>query len=495
MAYASLVTIVIGLAASGQPAITVDHRKQLFLDDYLIQSSTNITRKVHPAKKFEGNPVLWPSESWEPKLAVLYGSVILDEGKYRMWYKSGMGVGYAESSDGIDWVKPRLGLVMIDGQETNLLFVKREKFKGPEAFPTFWEPFGVHKDEKDPDPQRRYKMGFLSIIRPYKGPRRDPFHPTDRRGLGVAGSGDGIHWKLINEFATEAICDGATHWLFDTPGHKYVLYGRTKKTLPEVESAWSKYDWYEQYHSGRAVARLESVDFLNWDFAEPASAPVVMTADIDDEPGTEIYSMMVFPYESLYIGLVQVFHARPEACYLDVQLAVSHDSLSFTRVGDRAPFIPAGEIGGWDRFNQSLANNSPIPVGDELRFYYGGRTYRHGPYKGKDTGPAGGGIGFATIQKDRFVSLQASFDGGEILTKPLKLEGSDLHINAKSDFGEIVVEAFDVAGNSIAKSESIRSDSLDITVDWKRGSLKSPKSPVVLRFTLQNACLFAVWCT
>jgi hypothetical protein len=493
-----LVSLIVAFACFGvigEPVITVGRQKQLFLDDYLIESRTNIKRVIHPAQKYKGNPVLWASEPWEPELNVLYGSVIQDEGKYKMWYKAGMGVGYAESSDGIEWVKPRLDLVMIDGQKTNLLFLKRGKFKGPEILPTFWEPFGVHKDEKDPDPSRRYKMGFLSIIRPYKGPHRDPFHSTDRRGLGVAGSGDGIHWKLIDAFATDAICDGDTHWLFDEARKKYVLYGRTKKTLPEVDAAWSKYDWYKQYHSGRAVARLESGDFLKWDFTDPATAPVVLTADIEDEPGTEIYSMKVFPYESVYIGLVQVFHARPETCYLDVQLAVSHDSVKFTRVADRSPLIPVGPVGSWDRFNHSLANNSPILVGDEFRFYYGGRTYRHGPYKGKDTGPKSGGIGFATIKKDRFVSLQASFDGGEILTKPLKLTDSNLHINAKSDFGEIVVEVLDVAGNSIARSKTIRDDSLDIFVDWKRGSLKEVKDPVLLKFTLKNACLFAVWCT
>jgi len=494
MSLVSLITVVVGFAVIGKPIISLGPQKQLFLDDYLIQSRTNIKRMIHPAQKYDGNPVLWATESWEPILGVLYGSVIQDEGKYKMWYKAGMGVGYAESSDGIKWIKPRLDLVKIDGRKTNLLFLKREKFKGPEILPTFWEPFGVHKDEKDPDPSRRYKMGFLSIIRPYEGPRRDPFHPTDRRGLGIAGSGDGIHWKLIDAFATEAICDGDTHWMFDPARDKYVLYGRTKKTLPEVESAWSKYDWYQQYHSGRAVARLESVDFLKWDFTEPATAPVVLTADIEDEPGTEIYSMKVFPYESLYIGLVQVFHARPEACYLDVQLAVSRDSMNFTRVADRSAFIPVGPIGSWDRFNHSLANNSPILVGDELRFYYGGRTYRHSPYKGKDTGPNSGGIGFATIKRDRFISLQASFDGGEVLTKPLGLLGSDLHLNARSDFGEIQVEVLDLAGNSIATSQPIRNDSLDIVVDWKRGSLKSLNAPVVLRFTLKNACLFAVWC-
>src|SRR6185295_19071473 len=121
----------------------------------------------------------------------------------------------------------------------------------------------------------------------------------------------------------------------------------------------------------------------------------------------------------------------------------------------RSPFISNGPVGSWDRFNQSLASNPPIAQGDELRFYYGGRTYRNAPYDRKDTGPRAGCIGLATIQRDRFVSLDASFDGGEIRTKPLNLKGKRLHLNAQSDFGEINVEAFDVAGNSIARSKPI----------------------------------------
>jgi len=186
----SVTAAVISFAVGGGPFITLSHQKQLFLDDYIVKAMTNIERRIHPVEKYDGNPVLWASEPWEPKLAVLYGSVIRDGGKYRMWYKAGMGVGYAESADGIKWIKPQLDSVKIDGQKTNLLFVKREEFKGPEAFPTFWELFGVHKDERDPDASQRYKMGFLSIVRPYTGPRPDPFHPTDRRGLGIAGSPD-----------------------------------------------------------------------------------------------------------------------------------------------------------------------------------------------------------------------------------------------------------------------------------------------------------------
>ena len=100
--------------------------------------------------------------------------------------------------------------VTIDGQKTNILFRKRDKKKGPDEFPYFYELFGVHKDAREADPARRYKMGFLNIEWDYSGPREDPFHKGQRRGLGVAGSPDGIHWKLIDNYATEAICDGAT---------------------------------------------------------------------------------------------------------------------------------------------------------------------------------------------------------------------------------------------------------------------------------------------
>src|SRR5262249_32824316 len=126
-----------------------------------------------------------------------------------------------------------------------------------------------------------------------------------------------------------------------------------------------------------------------------------------------------------------------------------------------------------------------------VRFYYGGRTYRHAPYDGKDTGPRAGSIGLATIPRDRFVSLDASFDGGEIITKPLKLNGNRLHLNAQSDFGEINVEALDATGQPLARSKPIARSSLDSLVEWQEGEVTGPGA---LRITLKNACLYALWC-
>jgi hypothetical protein len=410
-----------------------------------------------------------------------------------MWYHGGQGVSYAESKDGISWTKPRLGLHHVDGHDTNIVIRRNAEPDEANRLPFFYELFGVHKTPAA-DPARRYVMGYLSIQRDYDGPRQDPFHGGQRRGLGVAHSPDGILWTLADSWATESVCDGGTHWMHDPRTGRYVLYGRTKFIRPDVKAAWSGDEWVAKYYWGRAVARVESPDFLQWNFRDPKAAPVVMASDTLDTPGDEIYSMQVFPYESVYIGLVQVFHNQADTCHLDIQLAVSRDGVHFTRVGDRTSFIPCGGIGQWDRFNNSVANNPPILVGDELRFYYGGRTYRHSPYNGPDRGESGGGIGFAHVQRDRFVSLDAPFQGGRIVTKPVKLTGTRLYLNAISDFGSIVVEVQDQAGQAIAVSAPIRADGLNIPVEWEQGSLEEVSKPVVLNTTLKNARLFAIWC-
>jgi len=487
--------VVLPLAAAEADApVVLNDVRQLFLDDHVVAGMENVARTIHPAEKFEGNPVVWPEADWEGTMAITYGSVIQDDGKYRMWYLSTPGVSYAESEDGIRWAKPDLGLFKVDGHGTNIIRRRDGDEDSPNSLGYFYEIFGVFKDPRETDPNRGYKMGFLSLQRDYSGPREDPFHHGQRRGLGVAGSPDGIHWILIDNWATEAICDGATHWMFDPAREKYVLYGRTKHIAPEVAAAWKGDAWADKYFWGRSVARVESPDFVHWDLKDPASAPVVMTSDVDDPPGTGIYSMLVFPYESVYIGLVQRFYNRPGDVFLDVQLAVSHDGIQFGRVGDRTPFIPCGGVGSWDRFNNSLATNPPIPVGNELRFYYGGRTYRHGPYQGEDKGESGGGVGFATIQRDRFVSLGASFDGGTITTNPLRLDGATLHLNAEADFGEIAVEALDGSGEVLAKSTPISDDQLDIPVEWEEGAPALQGQTVKLRISLRNALLFALWC-
>jgi len=488
-----LITTVLLTAPQMSDALILDENKQLFLDDVPLASVEKVVRRIHPARKHPANPVLAPEQDLEGDLALLYGSVIEDQEGYRMWYLSGNGVHVAESEDGIAWTKPTLDRVTLDGRKTNIVIPRQGLEGGSQQIPYFYEMFGVFRDENEPDPARRYKMGFLSIHRNYEGPRQDPFHGSQRRGLGVATSPDGIEWTLADSWTTEAICDGGTHWMFDPRRQEYVLYGRTKYLSPEVKQAWKVEPFFGNVW-GRAVARLESENFFDWDYEDPATAPVVMSPDLKDPPGTEIYSMHVLPYGSVYIGFVQVFYNRPDSCYLDIQLAVSRDSLHFERVGDRSPFIPVGKVGSWDRFNTSMANSPPVEVDDELRFYYSGRTYRHSPYQGPDKGEPGGWIGMASITKDRFVSLEASFDGGTILTKPLRITGDTLCLNATSDFGTLVVEVLGRDGQVLGVSKPIRKDELRIPVTWENEFELPGDQPVQLRMNLKNARLYAFWC-
>src|SRR5947208_36667 len=143
-------------AIAADAAIVLDSRKQLFLDDYLVASMTHVKRTVEQANKFPGNPVLYQTESWESPMAIIYGSVIRDRGKFKIWYlsrnKEGNGVSYATSEDGIRWNKPRLNLTLVDGQPSNILFTKQTIWTGSENLPNFQELFGVHRDDYDPDP-------------------------------------------------------------------------------------------------------------------------------------------------------------------------------------------------------------------------------------------------------------------------------------------------------------------------------------------------------
>jgi hypothetical protein len=101
----------------------------------------------------------------------------------------------------------------------------------------------------------------------------------------------------------------------------------------------------------------------------------------------------------------------------------------------------------------------------------------------------------ATIPRDRFASLSAGEQPGQILTRPLRLDGRVLHLNANARAGRIALEMLDAAGNVVARSQPITRDALDIPVAWEAGGLGATASPVTLRIQMQRAELFALWCS
>ena len=446
----------------------------MFLDDHVVERTDNITRRVNQAAKLP-EPVIRPEHPWESGCVLIFGTAIhdADDGLFKMWYYAGGHVAYATSTDGLRWEKPELDVFVSNGRKTNVVLQRG-------GFGHFHEIFGVLKDPRDPDPKRRYKAAFHSFDRNYKGPHMAPFHPGQRRSLGTAVSPDGIHWTMETEFASDEICD-ISRFFWDTLTNRYVLYGRTKLTPQTVGTRWRSWGW------GRAVTRLESTDFRTWSKGE-----LMMAADARDPKGSEIYSMSVFPYAGVYVGLVQMHYSAPDRGNLEMQLAISRDGRDFARVEPREPFIPEGPVGTWDRFNISLGCLPPVEVGDEWWFYYSGRSYRHPPYTGKDSGPKLGCIGLAKVKRGRLVSLEASFDGGTVVTKPLELKGPRLLLNANAAYGEIAVSLLDEAGQPIAGCEATvkGKDAVEIPVAFTQPLSTVAGKPLRLRFVLKNVQLF-----
>ncbi len=75
-----------------------------------------------------------------------------------------------------------------------------------------------------------------------------------------------------------------------------------------------------------------------------------------------------------------------------------------------------------------------MEVGDELWFYYTGvRGPRpHCPLLPGEPPWSNGQLGLAKLKKGRFVSMDAGEEEGWLLTKPMKLKGSTLHLNANA---------------------------------------------------------------
>jgi len=105
-----------------------------------------------------------------------------------------------------------------------------------------------------------------------------------------------------------------------------------------------------------------------------------------------------------------------------------------------------------------------------------------------------------TLRLDGFVSVNAGWKGGELLTRPLRFEGQRLGLNfATSAAGSIRVEIQNADGEplpgfKLGDCADVFGDAIDRTVEWKDGSDVSDLAgrTVRLRFVLKDADLYAL---
>lgn len=476
-------------------------RRQLFLDDTLIRSMTGLSRVLHQPEKVSGNPLLSrvPEEStaWDAGMFIGFSSVVYDrrEGLFKIWYSLHPGEGgdelarlcYATSRDGIRWQKPRLGRVESDGSKRNNI-----------VMPHSGVTSGVFLDEREPDPDRRYKM--LHMWQGYK--------------VYASHSADGLNWRPYDEGRPA---------LFVPPGHdshmvpywdgllgQYVAIVRDRTgriaevrpdltTDPRAVETWRRLwdprrERHPRNHSLRRVAQALSPDFVHWTDYRP-----ILGADAQDPLNRDqFYNMEVLAYDGLRLGLMTVFSYDPEYCRGAVQLTYSRDGRHWLRAGDRQVFLPLSQSPGDFDWGSIYPLQGPLLVGDEIWIYYTGFGVDHNHTRPPDVARVTNGIGLAKLRMDGFVSLQAGSAGGNLTTKPFTFEGERLTINAAAPQGRVQVE---ILGNNglplegYGKAECLmqRFDETRQVVRWSgKESLGHLQGQVIrLRFTLQQARLYS----
>ena len=462
-------------------AVKITDAAQLFVDLSRVEKLENVKQVFHSAQKHSANPVLRKQKPWET-LYGTWGTVLYDEDEkvFKVWY-GGKGrsteinkpgfqrtrnvLCYATSPDGVHWHRPELGMHTVSGTKKNNVVVGDEHHQGMDH----WE--SVLKDPAERNPLRRYKaIGWSSFD--WSGPLS---------GIYTMTSPDGLRWTHTPEPVFRyhprpgtndlGPVGDAQSMMIDTLRGRYVAFLRT---LPH-----------------RAMS--ESTDFVNW------TPPKTCLQARAGESSNMVYNHQGFVYGDQYLGFLTYFDRDPVDPLCTVRLLTSRNGDHWQRPTD-SPLIDVGEIGEPDRFLNMLTGGPPLRVGNRLYIYYRALSVRHGPYKGPDdTGfKYPGGLSLATIRVDGFASLQASYDGGTVTTKPFRFSGGKLRVNVKADFGQLLAEVLDAQGNPIAgfakqDCDTVGADSLDQPVRWKEhADLRSLRDRVIhLRFFLKNVRLYS----
>jgi hypothetical protein len=511
LSLAGLFSLLCGTQAAESPyvaaqkAIELSSDRQLFIDDSLIESRSNLTRVLHQPVK-EPVPVLVGDQPWEHWMTDVFGipSIHFDAatGQYRLWYTAYAPgnqyyICYATSRDGRHWEKPRLGINQMDGSmANNIVNLGR----------VFWLNSTVLFDEHDPNPDRRYKSLSWDF-----GPSADgktiPGHRPNANeelkkgralGVSVAFSPDGIHWSLYD--GNPVMKDtGDTNFIlgWDPGRQKYLGYFRPS---------------YEASGGARVIGFSTSTDFIHWTVPE-----IILRPDLQDPVTDEFYGMPVVRYQGKYIGFLWVYHNSPNPVLvpspkseelrgnqqkLDTQLEFSEDGQHFIRIGDRTPFMPAGAENAWDRGMVTVSDM--VEHGDELWFYYGGWGVRHnGEDKTLGTIVEGqrrmAAVGLARLRLDGFVSLHGGPDEGVLLTRRIHLSGQHhLLINGDAKMGSISIELLNASGEPLpgfdrGRFRVIQKDAVRAEAQWRdQPNINSLSGQVVqIRIFVRNADIYS----
>ncbi len=474
-------------------AYHIGNRKQVFVDWQLIEPGYGVMwggerptswemphglRLAVQPPRIDPQPLVQPDRPWESFINV-YCTLFEDEGRYRLYYEChylGEGdepsdlramLAYAESTDGVNWVKPRVGTVSFQGSTDNNLVYALDVSLGRGAHGAT-----VFKDPSAP-PEQRYKLVHMGAV----------------GGTGYvygAVSPDGLRWTALKQpLISNYFSDTQTVVGFDPQKGRYVGYFRGWRGMEEA-------NWWGR----RSIAYAESERFESW-----PRPRILVTPDVHDNPDTDIYTNSYTPWpgtEGAHL-LFPAFYQRA-LDVTEVHLMTSRDGLRWERPS-RQPVIPAGGPGsGWEGgvyAGCGLVSIRPgewsLPIGPKKH------SHNQGLFAEGRSVPDRGYLCLATWREDGFIALEAPTEG-QCTTAPLTFSGRELHLNLWTRFGgEVKVELADEAcqtipGHSFEDCDLISGDYLDHTVSWRGNTDLSAwvGKPLRLRLYLRRARLYAM---
>ncbi len=373
---------------------------------------------------------------------------------------------YAESSDGIRWDKPDLGLFDVHGTTNNNVILSNSA-----PFSHNFAPFldtrpGIPRSERYKAAAGTHTTGIITFVSP-----------------------DGIRWKKMREepVITEGAFDSQNVMFWSEHENCYVCYFRT----------WTQ----GEFKGYRTVSRATSKDFRTW------SNPVEM--DFGDTPVEHLYTSQTTPYfraPHLYIAIPMRFMpgrkvlTDKQALALGVNPKYKGDCAEAVFMTSRGGshydrtfmegFIrPGTDPGNWAS-RAGMTACGIVPTGPTEISLYKQAHYAQ---------PSGHLIRY-TLRTDGFVSVNAPYSGGEMITKPIEFSGNKLVLNfSTSAAGGIHVEIQDISGTAIPgfrldDSDEIIGDTVERIVTWKDNFDVSSLAgrPVRLRFVMKDADIYSV---
>lgn len=473
------------MSASAEP-INIGSRREVFWDEYLIDTAeTTAELRLHQPQERE--VVLEHNCPWEGD-GCDFHCLLRDDDRYRLYYlgwemlepgasqHGPIVVCYAESSDGLTWTKPDLGLCEFRGSQANNIILDDRAAR--------FDNFSVFKDPRPGcPPDERYKGVGLD--------GRD-------HHLWCFTSADGVRFEKSWPMTNRGKFDTLNIALWDRHSGQYLCYVRDFHDVPG-----------EDWNAGiRDVRWMTSPDFRQW--TEPARLDF---GEADDYP---LYTNVVQQYQRadhMFVGFPSRYVEKPEWTGNFEQLAGAQRRRERMKVHPRygltvtdCVFMCSRDGKHWRRWDEAFMTPGPE---HELNWVYGdcypalgmietpsarrgaGRELSLYTYDNHWSGmPAR--LHRHTLRVDGFVSYRAGYRPCRVVTRPLVFSGGELSLNFASSAAGYVRVRLTGEGQALESCE-LFGDSLDRRVSFTGGEVAAlAGKPVRLEFTLRDADLYAM---